>query len=83
MPFQPDLSKPFMRTGFTPRGAPVCPSEEVLHGSCEIAQRRLLDRLTPRTKPRVFGAGLRQLSGLLQIAGRLAARLPMLLLLHC
>jgi hypothetical protein len=41
-----------------------------------------LHRLTSGTKPRILGAGLRQLRTLLHISGSLAARLPVLLLLH-
>ena len=82
MRFYPDLPKPFMHTGFTPRWAAVRAGEEVPHRLREIPQRLLLHRLTPCTKPRVLGAGLRQLRGLLPIAGSLTARLPVPLLLH-
>jgi hypothetical protein len=78
-----DLPKPLVHTSFTPRRATVRAGEEVAHGLCEIPQRLLLHRLTPSTKPPVFGAGLRQLRSLLDIARSLAARPPMLLLLHC
>jgi hypothetical protein len=77
-----DLPKPLMHTGLTPPRAAMCAGEEVPHGLREIAQRLLLDCLTSGSEPGVLGAGLRQLRGLLQIAGSLAARLPMLLLLH-
>ncbi len=80
--FHPDLPKPFVHTGFTPRRAAVCTGEEVTHGLREIPQRLLLHRLTAGTKPPVLGARVRQLRGLLDIAGRLAARLPVLLLLY-
>ena len=53
-----------------------------MHGLREIPQRLLLHRLTPGAKPRVLGASLGQLRGLLEKAGSLAARLPVLLLLH-
>ena len=82
MRFQPDLPKTFVHTGFAPCRAAMRAVEEVLHGLREIAQRLLLHRLTPGPKPRVLGAGFRQLRTLLHIAGSLAARLPMLLLLH-
>ena len=82
MRFQPDLPKPFMHTGFTPRRAPVCAAKIVLHGLCEIPQRLLLHRLAPGTKPRKRGARLGQLRALFHIAGSLTAWLPMLLLLH-
>ena len=82
MRFHRDLSKPFVHNGFTPRRAAVCAGEEVPHRLREIPQRLLLHRLTPGPKPRIFGTGLRQLRTLLDIAGSLAARLPVLLLLH-
>ncbi len=77
-----DLPKPFVHTGFTPRRAAVRAGEEVPHGLREIPQRLLLNSLTSGTEPPVLGAGLRQLRTLLQIPGSLAARLPVLLLLH-
>jgi hypothetical protein len=76
-----DLPKPFVHTGLAPLRATVCALEEVLHGLCEVPQRLLLHRLTPGAKPRILGAGLRQLRTLLQIARSLASALPMLLLL--
>jgi hypothetical protein len=79
---QPNLPKPFVHTGLTPRRAAVRTGEELLHGLCKIPQRLLLHSLTAGTKPRIFGAGLGQLCGLLDIAGGLAPRLPVLLLLH-
>ena len=82
MRFQSDLPKPFMHTGLTPPRAAMRVTEEVPHGLREIPQRLLLHRLTSGPKPGVLGAGLGQLRGLLQIPGRLAARLPVLLLLH-
>ena len=80
--FQPDLPKPFVHIGFPPGRAAVCAVEEVLHRLCEVPERLLLDRLTPRTKPRVLGAGFRQLRALLTVAGSLATRLPVLLLIY-
>ena len=80
--FDRDLPKPFMHTSLAPRRATVRAGKEVLHGLREIPQRLLLHGLTAGTKPRVLGAGLGQLRGLLDVAGSLAARLPMLLLLH-
>jgi hypothetical protein len=82
MGFHPDLPKAVMHTGFAPRRAAVCPSEEVPHGLREIPQRLQLHRLTPGTKPRVLGARLSQLRRLLYIARSYAARLPVPLLLH-
>jgi hypothetical protein len=80
--FQADLPKSFVYTGFAQCRAAVRAVEEVPHGLREIPQRLLLHRLAASTKPRILGACLRQLRGLLQIAGSLAARLPMPLLLH-
>jgi hypothetical protein len=80
--FHSDLPKPFVHTGFTPPRAAMRATKEVLHGLREIAQRLLLHRLTSSTKPRILGARLRQLRALLQIAGNLASRLSVLLLLH-
>jgi hypothetical protein len=79
---QPDLAKSFVHMGFTPCRTAVRAAKEVLHGLREIPQRLLLHRLAPSTKPRILGARLRQLRGLLQVAGSLAARLPIPLLLH-
>jgi hypothetical protein len=80
--FHTDLPKPFMHTGFTPRRAAMRAIEEVPHRLGEIPQRLLLNCLTPSTEPPVLGAGLRQLRSLLYVAGSLAPRLPVLLLLH-
>ena len=77
-----DLSKTFVNTGFAPRRAAVCATEKVPHSLREISQRLLLHRLASGPKPRVVGAGLRQLRGLLNVVGSLAPRLPVLLLLH-
>ena len=79
---QADLSKPLVHTGFTPCRATMRAVKEVLHRLCEISQRLLLRRLTPSTKPRILGPCLGQLRSLFQIAGSLAPRLPMPLLLH-
>ena len=78
-----DLPKPFMHTRLAPPRATMRTGEKVPHSLCEIPQRLLLHRLTSTTKPRVLGTRFRQLRALLQIAGSLAARLPMLLLLDC
>ena len=80
--FDRDLPKSFMLTGLAPRRATMRPGEKVLHGLCEIPQRLLLHRLTPGTKPPILSASRRQLRSLLDIAGSLAARLPVLLLLN-
>ena len=69
--FHSDLPKALVHTGFTPCRAAVRAGEEVPHGLREIPQRLLLHCLTSGPKPRVLGAGLRQLRGLLQIAGSL------------
>ena len=81
MRFQPDLPESLMRTGFAPRGAAVGSAEKVAHRLGEVTQRLLLHRLVPRRKPVVLGARGGQLSTLLVIAGAMAPRLPMLLLL--
>ena len=80
--FHRDLPKPFVDTCLAPRRATVGSVVEVLPGLCEIPQRLLLHGLAPGTKPRVLSASLRQLRGLLSVAGSLAAGLPMLLLLN-
>jgi hypothetical protein len=80
--FDADLPKPFVPAGLTPRRATVGAVEEVAHRLREVPQRLLLNGLRPGCQPLVFGAGRRQLSTLLVVAGRLAARLPMLLLLY-
>ena len=77
-----DLPEPLVHTGFAPPRATVCAGEEVAHGLREVPQRLLLHRLTPSPKPPVLGAGLGQLRGLLDVAGSLAPRSPILLLLN-
>jgi hypothetical protein len=47
----------------------------------EVPQRLLLHRLRPGRQPVVFSAGIGQLGTLLVVAGCLATRLPVLLLL--
>ena len=78
---QSDLPKPFMHTGFTPPRLAMRAVEKELHGLSEIPQRLLLHRLTSGAKPLELGSGLGQLRTLLQIAGSLSARPPVLLLL--
>jgi hypothetical protein len=80
--FESDLPKPFMRGGLTPRRATVGAIEKVAHRLREVPQRLLLHSLRPGCQPVVFGAGRSQLCALLVVTGRLAARLPVLLLLH-
>jgi hypothetical protein len=82
MRFHRNLPEPFVHISFAPPWATVRAVEEISHSLREIPQRLLLHRLTPGTKPPVLGTGLGQLRGLLDIAGSLAPRLPMLLLLH-
>ena len=82
MRFYADLPKPFVHTSFTPRRTAVCAIEQIPHRLREIPQSLLLHGLTSSTKPRVLGAGLRQLRALLYIAGCPATPLPLLLLLH-
>ncbi|MDT5100742.1 MAG: hypothetical protein QOC76_4479 [Mycobacterium sp.] len=76
----PDLPKPFMHSGFAPPRAAVRPTEEVPHRLSEIAQRLLLHRLGAGRQPVILGAGCRQLSALLVIAGRVTSRPPVQLL---
>ena len=71
-----------MLAGLTPRRAPVGAVEKVAHRLREVPQRLLLHGLRPGCQPVVFGAGRRQLGTLLVVTGRLAAWLPVLLLLH-
>ena len=80
--FESDLPESFMLAGLTPRRATVGAVEKVAHRLGEVPQRLLLDGLRPGRQPVVFGAGRSQLGTLLVVAGRLAARLPVLLLLH-
>lgn len=77
-----DLPKPFMHAGLAPRRTAMRSVKEVSHRLGEIAQRLLLHRVTSCAKPPVFSPNLRQLRALLDITGSLAARLPVLLLLH-
>ena len=78
---KPDLPEPFMHARLAPCRASVRTSEEVLHGLREVPERLLLHRLTASPKPFILGTGLRQLRGLLSVAGSLPAGLPVLLLL--
>ncbi|MDT5260045.1 MAG: hypothetical protein QOD10_5125 [Mycobacterium sp.] len=79
--FESDLAESFLRAGLTPRRAPVGAVEEVAHRLGEVAQRLLLDGLRPGGQPVVFGASRSQLGTLLVETRRLAAWLPVLLLL--
>jgi hypothetical protein len=81
--FDADLSKSLMLTSLAPGGATVGAVEEVAHRLGEVAQRLLLHGLRSGCQPVVFGARSSQLGTLLVVARRLAAWLPMLLLLHC
>ncbi len=80
--FESDLPKPFMPAGLTPRRATVGAVEKVAHRLREVSQRLLLHGLRPGGEPVVFGAGRGQLGTLLVVIGRLALRLPVLLLLY-
>ena len=87
--FESDLPESFMRAGLTPRRATVGAVEKVAHRLREVAQRSpasgryplLLHGLRPGCQPVVFGAGRSQLGALLVVTRRLAAWLPVLLLL--
>ena len=81
MRFDSDLPESLVYTGFAPRRASVRATEEVASGLREIPQRLLLHGLRTSCQPAVFGAGLGQLGALLVVAGRVASRLPVLLLL--
>ena len=83
MRFHCDLPKTFVHTRLAPRWTAMRTGEEIPHGLREISQRLLLHRLTSGPKPLILGARIRQLGALLHISGRLASRLPILLLLHC
>ncbi len=71
-----------MLARFAPRGATVGAVKKVAHRLGEVAQRLKLHGLRPGRQPIVFRACRCQLGTLLVVAGRLAARLPVLLLLH-
>jgi hypothetical protein len=79
--FESDLPESFVLAGLTPRWAAVGAVEKVAHRLGEVAQRLLLDGLRPGCQPVAFGARRGQLGTLLVIIRRLAARLPVLLLL--
>jgi hypothetical protein len=88
--FDSDLPESFMRAGLAPRRATMGAMEKVAHRLGEVAQRspasgrypQLLHSLRPGCQPVIFGAGRRQLGTLLVVPGRLATRLPVLVLLH-
>ncbi len=80
--FDADPPEAFVRAGLAPRRAAVGAVEEVTHRLGEVPQRLLLDGLRSGCQPVVFGAGRGQLGTLLVVTGRLAARLPMRLLLY-
>ncbi len=82
MGFDRDLPKALMHTGFAPGRSTVGAVEKVTHRLREIPQRLLLHSLRARCQPAVFGTGGRQTGALLVIAGRLAPRLPVPLLLY-
>jgi hypothetical protein len=70
-----------MPAGLTPRRATVGAVKKVAHRLGEVPQRLLLHGLRPSRQPVVFGAGPSQLSTLLVVTRRSAARLPVQLLL--
>ena len=79
--FEADLSEAFVLAGFAPGGATVGAAEKVAHRLGEVPQRLLLHSLRACRQPAVFSAGRGQLGALLVVAGRLATRLPVPLLL--
>lgn len=80
--FQSDLPESFVLAGLPPCRATVGAVEKVAHRLSKVPQRLLLHRLRPGRQPIVFGTSHSQLSTLLVITGRSAARLPVLLLLY-
>jgi hypothetical protein len=79
--FEADLPESFMCAGLAPRRATMGAVKKVAHRLGEVAQRLLLHGLGPSCQPVVFGAGRGQLRALLVVIGRLAAWLPVPLLL--
>jgi hypothetical protein len=79
--FDSDLPETFMRAGLAPRWATVGAAEKVAHRLGEVPQRLLLHSLRPGCQPVEFGAGRGRLGTLLVVPGRVAAGLPVLLLL--
>jgi hypothetical protein len=59
-----DNPQALMLAGFTPRRALVGPGKDVPPPLVKVPQRLLLDRLRPRSKPRLRRAGVGQLCGL-------------------
>ena len=78
----PTWRNPSCFAGLAPRRATVGAVEKVAHRLCEVPQRLLLHGLRPGCQPLVFGPGRSQLGTLLVVTGRLAAGLPVPLLLH-
>ena len=79
--FQSDLPESFVLAGLPPCRATVGAVEKVAHRLRKVPQRLLLHGLRPGRQPIVLGTSRSQLSTLLVITGRLAALLPLLLLL--
>jgi hypothetical protein len=77
----PDLPEPLVLACLAPRRAIVGAVKKVAHRLGEVPQRLLLHGLRSGRQPAVFGPGRRQLGTLLVVAGRLATRLPVPLLL--
>ena len=61
---RPDDPQTLMLAGFTPRRAPVGPSEEAPPPLVKVPQRLLLDRLRPGSQPRLRSPCSSQLCGL-------------------
>jgi hypothetical protein len=88
--FDTDLPEPLISAGLAPRRATMGTVEKVPHRLRKISQcspasgryPQLLCGLRSGCQPVVFGAGRRQLGGLLVVVRRLAAWLPVFLLLH-
>ncbi len=76
-----NVPESFMFAGLAPRRATVGAIEKVAHCLGEVPQRLLLHGMRAGRQPAVFGAGCGQLGTLLVVTGRLAAWLPVPLLL--
>lgn len=76
-----DLTKPFVTAGLPPSRTTMCAVEEVPYGLVKVAQRLLLHRMRPGTKPREFATRFGQLTGLVVVRSRGAPRTPVRVLL--
>ena len=79
--FDSDLTESLVFAGLAPRRATVGAVQKAANRLGEVPQRLLLHSLRPGRQPVAFCAGRRQLGTLLVIPGRVATRLPVLVLL--